>query len=130
MHSYCNNKPVWIFLLSVFFLQSSYSQKISQSVRISYGAINGVFIEKNGKTLVVYGDPKDELKKAEMVLFYTFSSGCDLGGTKSGTKRIACSCTLWRKVIFYKGRFYLDKIYADTISRLLLPDDKNWNFTF
>ena len=72
MHSYCSNKPIWIFLLSVFFLQSSYSQKISQSVRISYGAINGVFIEKNGKTLVVYGDPKDELKKAEMVLFTHF----------------------------------------------------------
>ena len=71
MPSYCSNKLIWIFLLSVL-SQSSYSQKISQSVRISSGAINGVFIEKNGKNLIVYGDPKNEIKEAEMVLFTHF----------------------------------------------------------
>jgi glyoxylase-like metal-dependent hydrolase (beta-lactamase superfamily II) len=72
MHCYCNNTPVWIFLMSVFFLQYSYSQKISESVQISSSAINGVSIERNGKKLVVYGDPKGEIKKAEMVLFTHF----------------------------------------------------------
>lgn len=64
--------PVLVFLLSVIFLQSSNSQKLSQSVRISSGATNGVFIERNGNLLVVYGDPKDEIKNAEMLLFTDF----------------------------------------------------------
>lgn len=34
MHSYCKKKPWFIFLLSGFLLQYSYSQKISESVRI------------------------------------------------------------------------------------------------
>ena len=65
-------KLICIFLLSAFLIQGSYSQRISKSVRISAGAINGVFIKKSGKTLVVYGDPKDEIKKSEMVLFTHF----------------------------------------------------------
>jgi glyoxylase-like metal-dependent hydrolase (beta-lactamase superfamily II) len=36
------------------------------------GSVNGVIIEKNGKNLVVYGDPEDEIRKAEMVLFTHF----------------------------------------------------------
>jgi len=66
------NRPLWIFLLPVFFLQCSESQKISQSIRISSGPINGVVIERNGKKLVVYGDPEDEIKNADMVLFTDF----------------------------------------------------------
>ncbi len=41
-------------------------------MRLSTGAVNGVFVERNGKTLVVYGDPKAEIKKADMVLFTHF----------------------------------------------------------
>lgn len=65
-------KLICIFLLFVTFPQFSFSQKISQSVRISFGAINGVFIERNGKELVVYGDPKNEIKIADIVLFTDF----------------------------------------------------------
>ena len=72
MHSCYSNKQNWIFLLFVFFLQCSDSQKISQSVWIRPGAVNGVFIKMNGENLVVYGDPKDEIRKAEMVLFTHF----------------------------------------------------------
>ena len=36
------------------------------------GAINGIFVERNGKTLAVYGDPANEIKKADMVLFTHF----------------------------------------------------------
>lgn len=68
----CRNKTIWFILLSGFFIQSSYSQKISQSVRISSGTVNGVIIERNGKNLIVYGDPKSEINKAEMVLFTHF----------------------------------------------------------
>jgi glyoxylase-like metal-dependent hydrolase (beta-lactamase superfamily II) len=65
-------KLICILLLFVSFPQFSYSRKISQSVRLSSGAINGVSIERNGKTLVVYGDPKNEIKIADMVLFTDF----------------------------------------------------------
>ena len=66
------NKPVLFFVFSTIFLQYSYSQDITKSVRIRSGAVNGVLIEKNGKNLVVYGDPKDDIKHAEMVLFTHF----------------------------------------------------------
>jgi len=72
MYDYSINRIIFIFLLFAFISQSTYSQKISQSVRISSGAINGVFIERNGKTVVVYGDPKDEIEKSDMVLFTHF----------------------------------------------------------
>jgi hypothetical protein len=66
------NKHIWILLLSVSFIGYACGQQISPSVRISHGAVNGVFIERNGKTLAVYGDPNDEIKKAKMVLFTHF----------------------------------------------------------
>ncbi len=54
-------------LISTF--HCSNSKKLSHHVSITYGAVNGIFIEKNGSTLVVYGDPNQKLKKADMVLF-------------------------------------------------------------
>jgi len=72
-HESCfKDKLILILPLSFIILQYSYSQKISESVRFSSGAVNGVFIEKNGKNLVVYGDPGGGIKKAEMVLFTHF----------------------------------------------------------
>lgn len=68
----CLNRSAGIILLSVFFTPYTYSQEISPGVRIVPGAINGFFIERNGKTLVVYGDPNGELKKADLVLFTHF----------------------------------------------------------
>ena len=67
-----SKKLIGIILFSVFLLPSTYSQKISKSVRVSAGAVNGVLIEKNGKKLVVYGDPDNELKKADLILFTHF----------------------------------------------------------
>jgi len=61
-----------VFLFFVFSFQHALSQKISQSVSVRPGAINGIFIERNGKTLAVYGDPGKEIKKADMVLFTHF----------------------------------------------------------
>ena len=61
-----------VFLFFAFSFQHAYSQKISQSVSIRAGAINGIFIERNGRTLAVYGDPGNEIKKADMVLFTHF----------------------------------------------------------
>lgn len=43
--------------------------KLSPHVTVYQDTINGVFIEKDGQTLVIYGDPGGNLKKADKVLF-------------------------------------------------------------
>ena len=43
--------------------------ELSPHVSIRQNSTNGVFIKKNGQTLVVYGDPVGNLKKADKVLF-------------------------------------------------------------
>jgi glyoxylase-like metal-dependent hydrolase (beta-lactamase superfamily II) len=43
--------------------------KLSPHVTIRQNSTNGVFINKDGRTLVVYGDPGGNLKKADKVLF-------------------------------------------------------------
>jgi len=72
IHFFSNIKTPWFLLLAVLLIQCTDSQKLSERVRISSGAVNGVIIEKNGNKLVVYGDPDDEIKKADMVLFTHF----------------------------------------------------------
>ncbi len=65
-------KLILCLFLFVFLIQCTDSEKLTQSVRVNPGAVNGVVIEKNGKKLIVYGDPDNEIKKAEMVLFTHF----------------------------------------------------------
>ena len=43
--------------------------KLSPHITVYQDTINGVFIEKDGQTLVIYGDPGGNLKKADKVLF-------------------------------------------------------------
>ena len=68
----CTPASFFVLLYLVFSFHHAYSQKISQSVSIRPGAINGIIIERNGRTLAVYGDPANEIKKADMVLFTHF----------------------------------------------------------
>jgi len=42
-------------------------RKLSSHVSVCEGPVNGVFIERNGKILVIYGDPEQRLQKAEMI---------------------------------------------------------------
>lgn len=44
-------------------------QKLSPRVSICRDAVNGVFIQSQGRRLVIYGDPAGRLKKADKVLF-------------------------------------------------------------
>jgi glyoxylase-like metal-dependent hydrolase (beta-lactamase superfamily II) len=43
--------------------------KLSPHVTIRQNSTNGVFVKQNGQTLVIYGDPGQNLKKADKVLF-------------------------------------------------------------
>jgi len=44
-------------------------RKLSPHVSVCEGSVNGVFIERDGQSLVIYGDPDGQLKKANKVLF-------------------------------------------------------------
>lgn len=44
-------------------------ERLSDSVTISPGAVNGVGIEREGQRLVVYGDPQGQWQTADQVLF-------------------------------------------------------------
>ncbi len=43
--------------------------QLSPHVSIYQNSTNGVFIEQNGHTLVIYGDPGQNIKKADMIFF-------------------------------------------------------------
>jgi len=61
-----------IFALVLIFTTVCHSASIvelSPHVSICRNFTNGVFIKKNGRTLVVYGDPGRNLKKVDKVLF-------------------------------------------------------------
>ncbi len=45
------------------------AENLSPSVRLLPGPVNGVSIERNGRTLLVYGDPSGTVEEADMVLF-------------------------------------------------------------
>jgi len=47
---------------------SLFFTKNSATCQDQFTRFNGAFVENNGKTLVVYGDPNKEINKAEMVL--------------------------------------------------------------
>jgi len=82
MHRCMTIKHIWILLLSALLIQCTDSQKLPQSVKVNSGAINGVVIEKNGRNLLVYGDPDDEIENAEMVLFTHFRRDVVWAGRK------------------------------------------------
>ncbi len=52
-----------VLFLAVIFLPGTYARKISESIFLVKDAVNGVLIERNGKRLVVYGDPAGKVKK-------------------------------------------------------------------
>jgi glyoxylase-like metal-dependent hydrolase (beta-lactamase superfamily II) len=67
----------WIAAISIFGLCLTPAQvcradavaKLSPHVSVCREAINGVLIEKDGRTLVIYGDPAGHVKTADKVLF-------------------------------------------------------------
>ncbi|HEC02141.1 MAG TPA: MBL fold metallo-hydrolase [Phycisphaerales bacterium] len=44
-------------------------RKLSDHVSVCRGSVNGVFIEREGRFLVIYGDPEKNVEKADKVLF-------------------------------------------------------------
>jgi glyoxylase-like metal-dependent hydrolase (beta-lactamase superfamily II) len=60
------------FLLVLILASVCYGDSIvrlSPHVSVRQNTVNGVFIEKNGRMLVIYGDPGASLKEADKVLF-------------------------------------------------------------
>ena len=107
-HGICKN-ILYIFLVTVLLCQCSSSQNISKSVRLIAGPINGVIINKNGKNLVIYGDPEKTISRADMVLFTHFRrdvvwAGFDL--VHNGSPAVVPS---GEKLFFTRG----DSIWSD-----------------
>lgn len=64
-----DHKGIIFSALLIWCCIKAHAQQITASVRVHRDAVNGVVINMNGETLVVYGDPAQVLKKASMVLF-------------------------------------------------------------
>ena len=96
-------KLIWIIMFSFFLLPFTYSQKISKSLWVSAGAVNGVFIEKNGKKLVVYGDPDNELKMADLTLFTHFRRDVIWAGRNLVAKGSPAVVPIGEKAYFTRG---------------------------
>ena len=102
-------KLIPCLFLFVFLVQCTDSEKLTHSVRVNHGAVNGVVIEKDGKMLVVYGDPNDEIKKAEMVLFTHFRRDVVWAGRNLVEKGALAVVPNDEKVYFTRG----DSIWKD-----------------
>ncbi len=72
MRRYFNHKQLLICLIPVILVQCADPQRLTESVRIRSGAVNGAEVKRNGLTLVVYGDPDNKVRKADLVLFTHF----------------------------------------------------------
>lgn len=69
MKSNCTIYIILLLFFSAAFVQCSDSVRITKSLKVIRGSVNGAFIERNGKTLVIYGDPSGTLREADKVLF-------------------------------------------------------------
>jgi len=86
------NKVTFLLVLFFCFATLANSQQLSRSVCVSSGAVNGASIERYGRKLVVYGDPKEEFEEAEMVLFTHFRRDVIWAGRKlvrAGSQAVA-----------------------------------------
>jgi len=50
-------------------ISSAHAEALSPHVKLERGAVNGACIERNGRRLLIYGDPQQHWKTADMVLF-------------------------------------------------------------
>ena len=58
-----------LILIALSFQGFSDIESISPNISFIHGAVNGVLLEQNGKTLAVYGDPRENSPVPEKVLF-------------------------------------------------------------
>ncbi|MBM4093386.1 MAG: MBL fold metallo-hydrolase, partial [Planctomycetes bacterium] len=66
--------PVYLLILLAFTPLGNAAEElpmemVGTSIRVLRGAVNGALLERNGKTLAVYGDPREQPTAAHMVLF-------------------------------------------------------------
>jgi glyoxylase-like metal-dependent hydrolase (beta-lactamase superfamily II) len=108
-----------VILLSSFTIAASqylFSQEKSATLHFSKGAVNGCAISRNGKRLVIYGDPDNVFKSADMILFTDFRRDIVTTGLKlvqEGSSAVApaneklyftrCD-SIWKN--FASGRFH------------------------
>ncbi len=86
----CNKILILPFIL--LFVYCSDNKRVTESLKVISGPVNGALIERNGKILAVYGDPTGKLSEADLVLFTHFRRDLTWSGEgllDSGSKGIA-----------------------------------------
>ncbi len=58
----------WIVVSTVQAVDDLPTEEIAAGVRVVRGAVNGVLLERNGKTLAIYGDPRENPEPVDTVL--------------------------------------------------------------
>jgi glyoxylase-like metal-dependent hydrolase (beta-lactamase superfamily II) len=102
-------KLLLTLLLQIVLIFPAVSRQLSESVTLKDGAVNGVVISRNGKTLVVYGDPGNEVSKAEMVLFTHFRRDVTWAGRSLVMNGASAVVPAQEKAYFTRG----DSIWKD-----------------
>ena len=88
--SSCNKVLILPFIF--LFVNCSDNKRVTESLKVMIGSVNGALIERNGKSLVVYGDPYDKIRNADMILFTHFRRDVIWAGRKliqNGSKAVA-----------------------------------------
>lgn len=88
MHTQPRMIRSWILiLLSLSFLLQATAdvttETIGANLHVLRGDVNGDRLERNGKTLFIYGDPREKPDSADTVLF-THHERCRLGRSRAG----------------------------------------------
>ena len=123
-------KPIALLAASVPILlhaaQSFPVEKITPSVTVVRGPVNGALIERNHEVLAIYGDPRDQPTKARMVLFTHHRRDIAWAGrllAEQGAEAVAPEAekTLFTDVAQYWERYRTARFhdYANQSSRIL-----------
>lgn len=102
MSKYFVLRKSYLVLLLIVLYPGAYAQ-LPQGVRISTDGINGAILSRNGKTLVVYGDPAHELRRAEMVLFTHFRRDVVWAGRQLVNSGATAVIPAAQEMFFLKG---------------------------
>ena len=74
MHTHTRTIRLWMLVFLtlrslVHAAQDVPTEMVGANVQVLRGAVNGVLLERNGKTLAIYGDPRKQPASADTVLF-------------------------------------------------------------
>lgn len=99
---------------------------VAKGLTVVHGAVNGALIERSGKLLAVYGDPRDHPRPVEMVLFTHHRRDVAWAGrplVRSGARAVVpeAEIALFSEVQTFWSTFHRDRFhdYAQRTTKVL-----------